>query len=273
MKTFTTILMIAFMLTLLSSAQTKKTYVASGLIYGTTPAWRPEKVMGQVKEIKVRNFWATELNGKPLKGESIKEDNRPPAALGSNFSESFNSAGIPIGYQSLSSDDQVLWHFKADIEGNKIKQITRIWKDTIRWYFRPTYSENYISAIQFYLPNNDTIFFTVKYLLDKDGNRTKIQNYNKNQEPTTYTEFSYNPIGLVDKHCSCSKDGKMITEWTYTYNSNGSRATQHHINNKGEVYDYEFKDYKYDKKGNWISYTFYKDNKPYIIREREITYY
>jgi hypothetical protein len=76
----------------------------------------------------------------------------------------------------------------------------------------------------------------------------KFTRFNKSGEPTYQNDFTR------------SDKSDRLTSRNETFGANG------------KVVNYTFKS-EYDKLGNWVKALMYVDNKPLIIRERQIKYY
>jgi hypothetical protein len=92
-------------------------------------------------------------------------------------------------------------------------------------------------------------------------------------EPQAYAIQARNTSGQPTKVQNFTKDGKLNSQTDYVYNDKGERTGHHQqIFTSNQVIDYTFT-YEYDKMGNYSAIIFYKDNKPFLYRTREITYY
>jgi hypothetical protein len=162
----------------------------------------------------------------------------------------------------------------VEAEGKIINKAIYYLRDTLIGYSKNTYTGNNLTEVKFFDSKNDTLFMSVVYNYDQDGNRIKFQTFNYKNEPGGYREFSYTAEGFLEHVRAYSETGEMTQLYDYTYNDQGDRIAELNNENiaKEVTIDYTYK-YEYDKKGNWVKCVFYIDNQPYMLREREIKYY
>ena len=86
--------------------------------------------------------------------------------------------------------------------------------------------------------------------------------------------YKYNDKGLLIQTAGFNKDGNPTIQQDNTRSDKGDRLTsrQEIFGANGRVINYTFKS-EYDKLENWVKSLMYVDNKPLIIRERQIIYY
>jgi len=253
--------------------QNADNYVLVGQLYLTNSHASNERIKGPVQELKQNNFWAKEENGKIVRGNIITPEDRKTTPFGYGFLEQYNPSGTIKRCESFNEKNEVTDYCIVEAEGKKIFKAEYFYRDTVRFYTQNTYSGNNLIRAKLFNNQNDTLLMSVEYEYDKNDNCTKFQRFNYKNTPGTYSEYSYTNKGVLEHSKNYSADGKMTALWDYTINDKGELIAQHQENFvNGVIIDYTFK-YEYDKKGNWIKMVFYKDNKPFILREREIKYY
>jgi hypothetical protein len=240
-------------------------YVITGQLYLSGRHTFPDKLKGRVQQLTQNNFDAKEENGKLVKGKFT-----------AGIVEQYNESGIMSGAVSIDSVGNTRsndWSIKAEIQGGKLIKEMYYQKDTLRAYCNNTYDGNNLTEMKFYNPENDTLIRSVVYSYDKQGNRIKFQLFNSKNEPGNYQEFVFNTSGFLEHNIFHNADGKITLRHDHVVNSKGVRiASQENNPVSGLIIDYIFT-YEYDKRGNWTRIVFIRDNKPVMVRERQLKYY
>jgi hypothetical protein len=272
-----TILILVTVLVALAVGCSKKTkdYVLTGQLYYTPSPGYIEKVYGKVKEIKITNYLAKEENGKFVKGnEFTAEDRKNFNNMEPTFMEEYSPTGIILKSISYDQNGKVTSYCSAETAGNKIDKLTYYAADTAAAYGKTTYNENFLEEVKYFNPKNDTLYMSVKYEYNQNGNRTKLQIHDYKGEPGSYTSYTYNDKGLIVQCKQFDKSGKPTFQSEITHGDKGDRLTTdiETFGANSRLIKYAFKS-EYDKMGNWVKALMYVDNKPLIIRERQIEYY
>jgi hypothetical protein len=100
---------------------------------------------------------------------------------------------------------------------------------------------------------------TYRYEYDEEGNL--IKKFDKNNPPIYY---EYYPSGVRKKQF-------FNEDYYYEYDEDGYYKKSVHSLRSGNEYFHEYS--VIDKYGNWTRMIIYEDGKPYVLGEREITYY
>lgn len=272
-----TILFLVTVLVALAVGCSKKTtdYVLTGQLYYAPAPGYIEKVHGKVKEIKITNYMAKEENGRFVKGnEFTAEDRKNFNNMEPTFVEQYSPLGVILKSVSYDQNGKVTTYWSAESTANKIDKLTYYAADTVSTYGKAIYNENFLEEVKYFSPKNDTLYMSVKYEYDQDGNRTKLQVYNYKGEPGSCWTYKYNEKGQVVQCIQSDKAGKPTFQSDITRGDNGDRLTTDietfGANPRKIKYAFES---EYDKMGNWVKALMYVDNKPQIIRERQIQYY
>ncbi len=148
------------------------------------------------------------------------------------------------------SDSSLIYRitFKYDDNGNIIEKDYYNIDGSLnrKWTYK---FDNYGNEIEYNSSYSSGTHFNSKAILQYDdkGNNTEVNLYNP--------------------------DGALKEKDNYKYNDKGNSIEMNTYNPDGTLKDkYTFK-YDYDKTGNWIKETEFKNNIPQFITEREITYY
>jgi len=186
-----------------------KDYVLTGQLYYTPSPGYIEKIYGKVKEIKITNYLAKEENGKFVKGnEFTAEDRKTFNNMEPTFREEYNPTGIILKSVSYDQKSKVTSYCLAESSGKRINKVMYYSADTVNAYGKTTYNENFLEEVKYFNPKNDTLYMSVKYEYDQNGNRTKLQTYDYKGEPGAYTLYKYNDKGLIVQCKSFDKSGK-----------------------------------------------------------------
>lgn len=258
-----------------NGCQKTSNYVLTGQLYDTPSPGSIEKIYGKVKEMKITNFQVKEENGKTLKGNELTAaDRKTYHNMEPTFMEEYSPSGIILKSVSYDENGKVTSYCTVESTEKIINKITYYSADTALAYGKTTYNGNNLEEVRYFNPKNDTLYMSIKYEYDKNGNRVKLQTYNYKGEPGGYTLYKYNNNGFLIQSASFNKDGNPTSQIDCTRSDKGDRLTSHYQSfgtNRVE-YSYTFKS-EYDKLGNWIKVIMYMDNKPIVYRERQIQYY
>ncbi len=268
-------LILVTVLAVIAVGCSKKDYVLTGQLYSTPSPGYIEKIYGKVKEVKITNYLAKEENGMFVKGnEFTAEDRKTFNNMEPTFMEEYSPTGIILKSVSYDQNGKVTSYCSTESSGKRINKVMYYSADTALGYGKTTYNENYLEEVKYFSPKNDTLFMSIKYEYDQNGNRTKMQTYDYKGEPGAYTLYKYNDKGHIVQCKPFNKSGKPLYQSDITRTDKGDRLTTHIeiFGANSRVVDYAFKS-EYDKMGNWIKLLMYVDNKPLIIRERQIKYY
>lgn len=258
-----------------TGCQKTNNYVLTGQLYNTPSPGAIEKIYGKVKVMKITNYQVREENGKIVKGnEFTVEDRNTYHNMEPTFAEEYNPSGIILKSVSYDENGKVTSYVTVESSGKIMNKITYYRADTAYAYGKTTYNANNLEEVKYYNPKNDTLYMSIKYEYDQNGNRIKQQTFNYKGESGAYTLYKYNDRGFLIQTAGFNKDGNPTSQNDYTRSDRGDRLTSHNQTfgaNKVD-YSYTFRS-EYDKMGNWIKAIMYTDNKPIVYRERLIQYF
>jgi len=273
MKKTIFILVVAAAVLVSGCSKKTKDFVYLGQLYGTFGHAAQEKIKGNVKELKQNHFWASEENGKIVKGKPVTTEDRKTTPLGNDMTEEYSPSGIVLRSTSFDENGKILQDVKVEAEGKMVIKSSYIYNDTVIGYGKYKYEGEKPALLTGYEAKTDSVMMSMAYEYDQNGNITKTQAFNNKNEPGGYTLWSRDEKGNLLGFKSFNKDGKPTSQYDYTYDDKGNRIGHHQQDFAiGRVIDYTFK-YEYDKMGNYTAIIFCKDGKPFIYRTREIKYY
>jgi hypothetical protein len=243
---------------------------------GTPGFAAQEKIKGKVKEFKETYFWAQEVNGRIEKGKRITQEDLKTNSLDNeclSMTEEFSSSGIVLRSTLFNENGENFQDYVVESEGKLITKFLYKILDTVRVYGKYKYEGEKPVLTIAYNAKTDAVMMSFKYEYDQNGNITKTQTLNFRNEPASYTLWNRDVKGNLVKVQNFTADGKLTSQFDYTYNNKYERITQHQQNIKtGVIIDYTFT-YEYDKMGNYTAIIYHKEGKPFIYCAREIKYY
>jgi hypothetical protein len=249
--------------------------VLTGQLYSTPSPGIIERINGKVKMIKITNYLAIEENGKFVKGNEFTAENRKTFNnMEPTFMEEYNPAGTVLKSVSYDQNGKVTSYCAAEGTGTKIDKLVYYSADTAMANGKTLYNGNLLEEVKYYNPKNDTLYMSIKYEYDPNGNRTKLQTYDYKDQPGGYSLYKYNEKGLLVQQQQYNKSGKLTSQTDITHGDKGERiATKIELfGTNSRIINYTFEN-EFDKMNNWIKFLMYLDGKPVIIRERQIVYY
>lgn len=205
-----------------------------------------------------------------------------------------------FNYEGISTSKST---YKYDTKGNKIEGIYYLWgklysKSTCKFDANGYKIENtYYSYNNFKPGINSQV---TKYKNNVKGNvieEFKYDEYGKLKAKYTYKyDISDNEIEkkyfdsknileykstqkygangiLLEYEIIDYKNISMSQKTTYKYDANGNQISWKKFDSNGIVTYNEYSEYVYDKKGNWIKLTEFRDDVAISITEREFEYY
>jgi hypothetical protein len=256
-------------------SQKTNDYVLTGQLYSTPSPGFIERINGKAKMMKITNYLAIEENGKFVKGNEFTAENRKTFNnMEPTLMEEYNPAGTILKTVSYDEKGKVTSYCAVEGTGTKIDKMVYYSADTAMANGKTLYNNNLLEEVKYYHPKNDTLYMSIRYEYDPNGNRTKLQTYDYKGQPGAYSLYKYNEKGFLVQVQQYNKSGKLTGQTDITRGDKGERLTT-----RGEVFgtnsrvvNYTFEN-EFDKMNNWIKLLIYVDGKPLIIRERKIEYY
>lgn len=236
-------------------------YVLTGQLYYIGNDYAPEKINGKVQEIRINNFRAVEENGEVVRGDTYWNP---------GYVEKYNSSGTILSYDDFYAEGRRRWSVEVEAEGKKISKALYYINDTLLAYTKNTYTGNNLTEVKLF--SSDTLWRSLVYDYDQNGNRIKWQVFDHKNELYNYVDFVYNSEGFLEHWKRYDPQGEVTRLGDFILNDKGDKISTHNMNN-GQMTDWEIKKYEYDNKGNWIRRVYYRDNKPIWLSEREIKYH
>jgi hypothetical protein len=250
-----------------------KEFVYMGQMYNAYGFNSQEKLYGKIKEVIQTNSWAEEVNGRITRGKPYSMADRKAVAMYRDFKEEYNESGAVLRSISYNDSGKVYLDIKSVANGKMLERSDYYMNDSIWGIAKYIYNGDRLVEIDGYAVKNDTVMVKIKSEYDQKGYIIKVEYFNKKGNLTSYMTCERNPDGQAAKIQGFTKEDKLNSLVVNTYNEKGERIKGHEeYLSTGRIVDRTYK-YEYDKMGNWTSMIMYMDNKPWVIRAREIRYY
>lgn len=235
----------------------------------------PSTLKGKVKEVKELNYWALEKDGKITKGELMSKKELDSIGSTNNTILNFDENGNPLRYDHLDRENVISTRFGKTENGHLSGMDYKI-GDSTTYYFRIEYDSNgYPIVAKGFRPGVDTLINSAKLFHDTNGFVTKFEYYNAKGLLTGYNTCTPDITGNNTEVKSYNNSDTLRWIWINTFDKDGIMTRQEAKNmNTGQTVVWTYKDFKYDDKGNLISYYGDIDNGKYkVVVERTITYF
>lgn len=243
---------------------------------GTDYYLMPETMKGKVKEVKERNYWAIEKDGKMTKGNLMTWGELDSIGSTHNFIAYYDSSGLLTRYDRLDDQDAIVNSTFTTIENGKWTRLEYKLNDTVNNYMIPQYDNlGYFTGVISYRPLKDTLLNKQVLQLDGNGNYTKLEFFNYKGQRMYFQDFSLNPEGKVIEVKSYNMQDSLIGVLINTYNDNGQLIKQKSYSERPKSEStWDYQDITSDDRGNWLeSFCNIDDGKYKIIIGRSYIYY
>lgn len=260
---------------LLSGCARNKLVETTVLGMGTDYFLLPVTLKGKVKVLKELNYWASEKDGKFIKGNLMMKKDLDSIGSTPNLIAYFDENGLLTKYDQLDGET-VIASSLFTIENGRWKRIESKMKDSTTAYFIPQYDNSgYLTGGSWYRPIVDTLTFKIIITNNNKGNITKIEYHNYRNERLSYTVCTPDEKGNNLEARFYNKADSLTGILANTYNENGNMIKQLNTDEKTKkVSSWEYKYSKSDEHGNAVQiYSVVENGKYQLLAEDLITYY
>jgi len=257
------------------SCTTKKPAGTTILGDGTPYSNSPEIMIGKVKTVVEKNYWAIP------EGDSFKKGNRFTKAdrdsIGGwtdDFEAEYNMNGILTSCTFLYESGIPSRKIENVIENNLITKMNYLRNDSIKFYDNLKYDEKgfLISGTRF-RAEVDTLMLSVNITTNSVGYPTEYQLINSKGESAEKYVQIYDEQNRFLKFNALNKDGIFNSGHEVKYNDK-SKVLELKIRDKdNKVTGSNYFTYEYDQKGNWVRAIVKDDKNHVVIEERSYTYF
>lgn len=253
---------------------TEKPDVTTILGDGTPYSNSPEIMIGKVKTVVEKNYWAVP------EGDSFKKGNRFTKAdrdsIGGwtdDFEAVYDQNGVIEVCTGLNETDNPIWKNESIIENKLVVKRNLIIKDTLRLIDQFKYGENgFLVSGKRTRAGKDTLMVSVTIKTNAVGYPTEFQLFNPKGEATVKYVQTYDEQNRFTKLNVIDKDGKTTLTYEVKYNDK-SKVSELNIRDKDNKVSSNYLTYEYDAKGNWVKAVVKDNNNHVVIEERSYTYF
>lgn len=247
------------------------TILGDGTPYGNSP----EIMVGKVKTVVEKNYWAIP------DGEAFKKDHPLTRAdrdsLGNwtdDFEASYDENGIIQVCDGLDESGNKTWKNESVIENKRLAGMNFIRKDTLRVYDQFKYGGNgFLADAKRFRAGVDTLIMSAAVKTNAVGYPTEFQTFNSKGEPTGKYIQTYDEQNRFIKFETVDKAGTVTFTQEVKYNDKSKVSELIFRDKDNKIAAANYFTYDYDQKGNWIR-AIVKDGKNHVvIEERTYTYF
>lgn len=248
---------------------------------------------GKVKSVRETSYKAIDRFGEIQKGDIIDDE-----ILISNYYSLYNNKGNLIDLINYEIDGSI--YNKTTItydKNNRVSEIIWVYDDGNQDKWISKYDEHgYLIEDKSYNVDG-SLYNKYLYINDNNGNllstscysadgTMRSKSFNKYDQKDNLTEHKeYNSLGQItfEQQYQYDKAGNMV-EYIYkrsdyfkksisSYDDKNNLIEEIDYSSEGKVKEKRTYSYKYDKKNNWTTKIFYRNDIPLYLIEREIAYY
>jgi len=242
---------------------------------GTPYASYPEIMVGKVKTMVEKNYWAIPEGTSCKKGNPLTRADRD--SLGNwtdDFEVVYDENGVVIACTGLNDTGKPIWKNENIIENMLVTKQNVFRKDTLNSYYQFKYGDNgfLLSGIR-NRAGVDTLITSFACKTNAKGKPAEIQMFNSKGKPVEKYMYSYDEKNRFVKFEAFDKAGgiNFIQEVKYNDKSKASELIFKDKDNK--ITASNNCTYEYDEKGNWLKAIVKDDKNHVVIAERSYTYY
>ncbi|WP_339697466.1 hypothetical protein [uncultured Roseivirga sp.] len=208
------------------------------------------------------------------KSELIENINYLPGGkIGYKEDFKYNSKGQIVENNRITEADGYSYKkaYQYDQSGNLLEIVNTQTKATLNTKTVYSYNENNlpIEEITFDYKGNVEFRTVMKY----NERNTLIEKWEYLRDGTR-EHYKFNDKGLPVENYTYYEEGDIYDyKATYKYDANGNSIQYITYEYDGAIHEKSEYKYFYDDQSNWIKQIEYKDEKPYLIYERDIRYY
>ena len=239
-----------------------------------TPFYRGQSLYkGKLKSMKVRTYWAKEVDGKIEKGDIISRVERDSLNYMSDWNLELDENGLPTRLEYIMYDGKIN-HWENLIEDKKIVK---------RIFFRngepindikPRHDETgLITESKNYRSGIDTLLGHSNWTYHENGNLDRVYYYNYLDKMYATDEFIWKNEDQVSEYRRYNGDDELVYTMKMEYDEDGDFVSMTFDYPGVRHTKYEYKDIKYDEMGNMVSGVAYKNDSLFSITDYLIEYY
>lgn len=257
------------------SCKEEKTSEFTRLADGTPYSNSPEMMIGKVKSVIEKNYWAIPDGESFKKGNALTQADRD--SLGGwtdDFEAIYDASGIIQSCTALDETGAQLWKYESVVENGLIAKSNIYVKDTLSSYDVYEYDENkFLSGGKRYRANVDTLMFSVSMKTNSKGYYTEAMRFNFKGDSLRKNIYTYDAQNNFVSFGQFDKAGVRVFSYSVKYNDK-NKVSELEIKDKDDkVLDANYITYDYDAEGNWVRAVVKNLKNKVVIEERTYTYF
>ena len=247
------------------------TILSLGTPYGTSQ----EIMIGKVKTVVEKNYWAIPDGDSYKKGNPLtKADRDSLKGWTDDFEAVYDENGVFVKGTGLDENDKPIWKNESIIENKQVTRMNTFRNDTLREYIELKRGDNgFVISGTRTRGGVDTLMESITMKTNAVGYPTEFMVFNPKGEPTYKVALTYDEQNRFTKFEVFDKDGKFNYRYEVKYNDKG-KVSELNISDKDhKVTASNYFTYEYDAKGNWVKAIVKDDKNHVVIEERSYTYF
>lgn len=167
---------------------------------------------------------------------------------------------------------QFVTSYRYDEKNRKIEETSHDGKGNFIYRTNFEFNGDKLASVETIDSDEKTLVKIDKYTYDNNGNRVKEYSFRTADKLETVEDYTYNEN---NKRTSwvLTQNNELKAKITFSYDEKGNLTesiTSDSKDNQLEAVSYA---YEYDTKGNWVKKTVRRNDAPFVVVERKITYY
>jgi hypothetical protein len=259
---------------ILSGCTTQKPVGTTILGEGTPYSLFPEILIGKVKTVVEKNYWAIPDGDSYKKGNPLtKADRDSLGGWTDDFEAVYDENGVIVVCDGLNENGNPIWKNESVIENKLVVKRNIFRNDTLRVYDQFKYDENgFLSGGTRTRSVVDTLMVSFNVKTNENGDPAEYIFTNPKGEVVLKYVFTYDEQNRFKKFENINKDGNLNFIQEVKYNDK-SKVSELILKDKdNNVTGSNYITYEYDEKGNWTKAIVKDDKNHVVIEERSYIY-
>jgi len=247
------------------------TILSFGTPYGTTQ----EIMIGNVKTVVEKNYWAIPDGDSYKKGNPLtKADRDSLKGWTDDFEAFYDENGVFVNGTGLDENGIAIWKNESVIQNKQIARMNTFKNDTLQEYVELKYGDNgFVISGTRTRAGVDTLMESITMKTNAVGYPTEFMVFNPKGESKYKTAQTYDEQNRFTKLEVFDKDGKINYSYEGKYNDKGKMSELNIRDKDRKVIASNYLTYEYDPKGNWVRAIVKDAKNNVIIEERSYTYF
>jgi hypothetical protein len=241
---------------------------------GTPYSNSPEIMVGKVKTVVEKNYWAEPDGDSYKKGNILTRAEHDSLGWTDDFEAVYDENGVIVVCTGLDENGKSTWKNESVIENKLVVKRNFYRNDTLRVYDQFKYDEKgFLTNGSRYRSGIDTLLLSANAKTNSVGYPTEFQMINSKGEPIDKYVYTYDEQNRFTQFEVFDKDGKFNYRYEVQYNDK-SKVSELKIRDKdNKVTASNYFTYEYDANGNWVKAVVKDDKNHVVIEERSYTYF